>query len=59
MEKSPCRTSGVIESYCYFSAAFFSFLETFFLLGTVCLHLLLLLQKLSRFLRVTGPAKVT
>ena len=59
MEKSPCRTPGVIESDCYFSAAFFSFLETFFLLGTLSFHLPLLLQKLSRFFRVTGPAKVT
>ena len=52
-KKSPCRTPGVFDNYCYFSAAFSSFLETFFLWGTVTFHLSLLLWKQSCFFSAT------
>ena len=52
-KKPPCRTPGVFDNYCYFSAAYSSFLETFLLWGTVTFHLSLLLWKQSCFFSVT------
>ena len=52
-KKPPCRTPGVFDNYCYFSAAYSSFLETFLLWGTVTFHLSLLLWKQSCFFSAT------